>query len=156
LAAGFPRRTIPCWSNHSVGDCTLGTDFCAISLPLALLNRRFEFSGKRPCCRRASWCHLVLPPFRGAIGSRRIFGAQGARPRSATTWASCAGTPVNWLFADILLPGWCSAERSAVSILCSERPAPAFSFVDPRWIMGGLRTLGAPRGGYFRSVTLPI
>ena len=98
LAAVFQDQQFRMGAINSALIAALVTVCCvAISVPLALLNRRYEFPGKN-LLASLLLVPLVLPPFVGAIGIRFIFGAQGALTALCQHVGLVAqGTPVNWL-----------------------------------------------------------
>src|SRR5579871_3583238 len=78
LAAVFRDDRFRAGVFNSTAIAALVTVCCTfISVPLALLNRRYDFPGKG-LLAALLLVPLVLPPFVGAIGIRQIFGAQGA------------------------------------------------------------------------------
>ena len=78
LSAVFQDEQFRMGAINSAVIAALVTVCCVvITVPLALLNRRYEFPGKN-LFASLLLVPLVLPPFVGAIGIRFIFGAQGA------------------------------------------------------------------------------
>ena len=126
----------------------------AISVPLALLNRRFEFRGKS-LLSALLLVPLVLPPFVGAIGIRLIFGAQGALTAFCQHLGLLPpGTPVNWL-ADHPFSGVVVSEAFSLYPILFMNVVTALSFVDPA-LEQAAANLGASVWRVFRSVTLPL
>ncbi|HWM67245.1 MAG TPA: iron ABC transporter permease [Steroidobacteraceae bacterium] len=126
----------------------------AISVPLAILNRRFEFPGKS-LLAAFMLVPLVLPPFVGAIGIRLIFGAQGALTALCQHIGLVPpGTPVNWL-ADHPFGGVVVSEAFSLYPILFVNVVTALSFVDPA-LEQAAANLGASAWRIFRSVTLPL
>jgi iron(III) transport system permease protein len=140
---------------NSAVIAALVTACCAaISVPLALLNRRFEFPGKG-LLSALLLVPLVLPPFVGAIGIRLIFGAQGALTAFCQHLGLLPpGTPVNWL-ADHPFSGVVVSEAFSLYPILFMNVLTALSFVDPA-LEQAAANLGASAWRVFRSVTLPL
>jgi iron(III) transport system permease protein len=155
LTAVFQDQQFRMGAINSAVLATLVTLVCVtISVPLALLNRRFEFRGKS-LLSAALLVPLVLPPFVGAIGIRLMFGSQGALT------ALCQhlhlvppGTPINWL-ADHPLGAVVVSEAFSLYPILFVNVVTALSFVDPALEQAAMN-LGASAGRVFRSVTLPL
>src|ERR1700749_4605578 len=125
-----------------------------ITVPLALLNRRYEFPGKG-LFASLLLVPLVLTPFVGAIGIRFIFGAQG------TLTALCqhlglvaAGTPVN-LLANHTFGAVVASEAFSLYPILFVNLVTALSFVDPS-LEQAAANLGASAWRVFRSITFPL
>lgn len=133
----------------------LVTALCVvISLPLALLNRRYEFRGKASLASMLM-VPLVLPPFVGALGIRQIFGAQGALTAMCQHLGLvAAGTPINWL-AEHQFSGVVISEAFSLYPVLFVNLVTALSFVDPSMEQAAAN-LGASTWRVFRSVTLPL
>jgi iron(III) transport system permease protein len=139
--------------NSAAIACAVTLVCAAISVPLALLTRRFEFRGKA-LVSSLLLVPLVLPPFVGAIGLRQIFGASGALtalcralgliPRDAV---------VSWLtghqFTAVVI-----AEALSLYPMLFLNVAAALSNLDPAMEQAAAN-LGASSRRIFRSVTLP-
>jgi iron(III) transport system permease protein len=140
---------------NSAVIAALVTVLCAaISVPLALLNRRYEFRGKS-LLSAMLLVPLVLPPFVGAIGIRQIFGAQGALTAICQHLGLVApGTPVNWL-TEHQLSGVVVSEAFSLYPILFVNVVTALSFVDPAMEQAAAN-LGASTWRIFRSVTLPL
>ena len=155
LAAVFQDQQFRMGAVNSAVIATLVTLGCtAISVPLALLNRRFEFPGKK-LFASLLLVPLVLPPFVGAIGIRFIFGAQGALTALCQLMGLVpAGTPLNWLahhsFAAVVV-----SEAFSLYPILFVNVVTALSFVDPS-LEQAAANLGASAWRVFRSVTLPL
>jgi iron(III) transport system permease protein len=125
-----------------------------ISLPLALLNRRYEFRGKN-LLSAMLLVPLVLPPFVGAIGIRQIFGAQGALTALCQHVGLVPpGTPVNWL-SEHPFSGVIVSEAFSLYPILFVNVVTALSFLDPAMEQAAAN-LGASAWRVFRSVTLPL
>src|ERR1700749_2829405 len=125
-----------------------------ITVPLALLNRRYEFPGKG-LFASLLLVPLVLPPFVGAIGIRFIFGAQGALTALCQHLGLVAeGTPVNWL-ANHSFSAVVVSEAFSLYPILFVNVLTALSFVDPS-LEQAAANLGASAWRVFRSVTLPL
>ncbi len=69
----------------------------AIALPLAWLADRYDFTGKK-IFSALVLAPMILPPFVGAIGIKRVFGQSGAL-NSALLELGLRDTPIDWLGA---------------------------------------------------------
>jgi iron(III) transport system permease protein len=124
----------------------------AISVPLALLTRRFDFRGKG-VVTSLLLVPLVLPPFVGAIGLRQIFGASGALTAlcRALGLIPPAGA-VSWLTGHEFLAVVIAEALSLYPILFLN-VAAALSNLDPAMEQAAAN-LGASSWRIFRSITL--
>jgi iron(III) transport system permease protein len=155
LTAVFQDQQFRTGAINSAVIAALVTVCCvAISVPLAILNRRFEFPGKS-LLAAFMLVPLVLPPFVGAIGIRLIFGAQGALTALCQHIGLLPpGTPVNWL-ADHPFGGVVVSEAFSLYPILFVNVVTALSFVDPA-LEQAAANLGASAWRIFRSVTLPL
>lgn len=155
LAAVFQDRQFRLGVINSAVIAALVTVCCVvITVPLALLNRRYEFPGKN-LFASLLLVPLVLPPFVGAIGIRFIFGAQGALTALCQHLGLVApGTPVNWL-ADHSFGAVVVSEAFSLYPILFVNVLTALSFVDPS-LEQAAANLGASTLRVFRSVTLPL
>ena len=154
LAAVFQDQQFRMGAINSVVIAALVTVCCvAISVPLALLNRRYEFPGKN-LLASLLLVPLVLPPFVGAIGIRFIFGAQGALTALCQHLGLVPpGTLVNWLAHP--LGAVVVSEAFSLYPILFVNVVTALSFVDPA-LEQAAANLGASAWRVFRSVTLPL
>ncbi len=155
LAAVFRDEQFRSGVINSLVIAALVTVLCAvISIPLALLSRRYEFRGKNLLAAMLL-VPLVLPPFVGAIGIRQIFGAQGALTALCQHlgWIA-AGTPVDWLgrhpFGGVIV-----SEAFSLYPILFVNVMTALSLVDPGMEQAAAN-LGASAIRVFRTVTLPL
>ncbi|MFL6602169.1 MAG: ABC transporter permease [Steroidobacteraceae bacterium] len=140
--------------NSSVIAALVTIACAAISVPLALLSRRFEFRGKS-LLSALLLVPLVLPPFVGAIGIRQIFGAQGALTALCQHLGLLApGTPINWL-AEHPFSGVVTIEAFSLYPILFVNVVTALSYIDPAMEQAAAN-LGASSWRVFRSVTLPL
>jgi iron(III) transport system permease protein len=155
LGAVFQDQQFRTGIANSAVIAVLVTVCCAaISIPLALLNRRFEFPGKN-LLAALLLVPLVLPPFVGAIGIRLIFGARGALTAFCQLLGLVTpGTPINWL-ADHPFSGVVVSEAFSLYPILFVNVVTALSFVDPAMEQAAAN-LGASSWRIFRSVTLPL
>jgi iron(III) transport system permease protein len=155
LAAVFRDEEFRSGVINSVVIGALVTLLCvAISVPLALLNRRYEFGGKSVLSAMLL-VPLVLPPFVGAIGIRQIFGAQGAFTSLCQHLGLVPhGTPINWL-AQHQFSGVVISEAFSLYPILFVNVVTALSFIDPA-LEQAATNLGASAWRVFRSVTLPL
>jgi iron(III) transport system permease protein len=155
LTAVFHDQQFRAGAINSAVIAALVTLYCvAISVPLAILNRRFDFPGKN-LLAALMLVPLVLPPFVGAIGIRLIFGAQGALTALCQHVGLVPpGTPVNWL-ADHPFGGVVVSEAFSLYPILFVNIVTALSFVDPA-LEQAAANLGASAWRIFRSVTLPL
>jgi iron(III) transport system permease protein len=155
LSAVFRDEVFRSGMINSAAIATLVTIVCAlISVPLALLSRRFEFRGKS-LLSTLLLVPLVLPPFVGAIGIRQIFGAQGALTALCQHLGLVPpGTPISWL-ADHPFAGVVLSEAFSLYPILFVNVVTALSYVDPAMEQAATN-LGASAWRVFRSVTLPL
>ena len=138
--------------NSAAIACAVTLLCTAISVPLALLTRRFDFRGKG-AVTSLLLVPLVLPPFVGAIGLRQIFGASGA----LTALCRALGlippdAAVNWLTGHQLLAVVLAEALSLYPILFLN-VAAALSNLDHAMEQAAAN-LGASSWRIFRSITL--
>jgi iron(III) transport system permease protein len=155
LAAVFQDQQFRMGVINSTVIAALVTVCCVvITVPLALLNRRYDFPGKN-LFSSLLLVPLVLPPFVGAIGIRFIFGAQGALTALGQHLGLVAhGTPVNWL-ADHSFSAVVVSEAFSLYPILFVNVLTALSLVDPS-LEQAAANLGASAWRVFRSVTLPL
>ncbi len=155
LSAVFQDQQFRTGVINSSMIAVLVTLFCvALSVPLALLSRRFEFPGKS-LLSALLLVPLVLPPFVGAIGIRFIFGAQGALTALCQHLGLVSpGSPVRWL-ADHPFGGVVVSEAFSLYPILFVNVVTALTFVDPA-LEQAAANLGASAWRVFRSVTLPL
>ncbi|HEY6925763.1 MAG TPA: ABC transporter permease subunit, partial [Steroidobacteraceae bacterium] len=138
--------------NSAAIACAVTALSVALSVPLALLARRFEFRGKG-IVTSMLLVPLVLPPFVGAIGLRQIFGASGA----LTALVRALGllphdAAVNWLTSHQFLAVVIAEALSLYPILFLN-VAAALANLDPAMEQAAAN-LGASSWRIFRSITL--
>jgi iron(III) transport system permease protein len=125
-----------------------------IAFPLALIGQHFDFRGK------LFWSSLVLapmilPPFVGAVGLRRLLGTFGSltvllqrvgilSPHEGINWLSAGGF---WALAALLALG-----LYPIAYLNLQA---ALANIDPA-MLEAARNLGGRRWGNFRRITLPL
>lgn len=155
LSAVFRDQQLRLGVINSAVIAVLVTGLCVVvSVPLALLNRRYEFRGKELLAAMLL-VPLVLPPFVGAIGIRQIFGAKGALTAICQHLGLVApGTPVSWL-AEHQFSGVVVSEAFSLYPILFVNVVAALSYVDPAMEQAAAN-LGAPAWRIFRSVTLPL
>jgi iron(III) transport system permease protein len=128
--------------------CTL------ISVPLALLSRRYDFWGKT-LVNGLLLVPLILPPFVGAIGLRQIIGRFGAFTAIADHAGLIAhGSPVNW-FGSVQLLGIVFIEALSLYPILFLNVSAALANLDPAMEQAAAN-LGAGRWTIFRKITLPL
>ena len=155
LTAVFRDQQFRMGAINSGMIAALVTAFCvAITVPLALLNRRFEFPGKK-LFASLLLVPLVLPPFVGAIGIRFLLGAQGALTALCQHLGLVPqGTPIN-LLAQHSFGAVVVSEAFSLYPILFVNVVTALSFVDPS-LEQAAANLGASAWRVFRSVTLPL
>ena len=155
LAAVFRDEEFRAGMINSAVIAVLVTLVCAaISVPLALLSRRYEFRGKS-LLSALLLVPLVLPPFVGAIGIRRIFGAQGALTALCQHLGLLPpGTPLNWL-AEHPFCGVVIVEAFSLYPILFVNVVTALSYIDPAMEQAAAN-IGASSWRVFRSVTVPL
>ncbi len=140
---------------HSVVIAVSVTAICtAVSVPLALLSRRYDFWGKS-AVNGLLLVPLILPPFVGAIGMRQILGRFGV----LTALAEHAGVvgphaPVFW-FGSAQLVGVILLESLSLYPILFLNVSAALANLDPAMEQAAAN-LGATRWTVFRRVTLPL
>jgi iron(III) transport system permease protein len=134
---------------HSVMIAVSVTALCAaVSVPLALLSRRYDFWGKG-IVSGLLLVPLILPPFVGAIGMRQILGRFGALSALVSP-----GHPVNW-FGSAQLLGVILLESLSLYPILYLNVSAALANLDPAMEQAAAN-LGAGRWTIFRKVTLPL
>jgi iron(III) transport system permease protein len=140
---------------HSVCIAICVTFLCTlISVPLALLSRRYEFAGKG-LVNGLLLVPLILPPFVGAIGMRQILGRFGV----LTALAEHAGlvapnAPVIW-FGSAQILGVILIETLSLYPILFLNVSAALANLDPAMELAAAN-LGARRWTIFRRITLPL
>ena len=119
-----------------------------ISVPLALLARRYDFAGKG-IVNGLLLVPLVLPPFVGAIGMRQILGRVGV-----LTAIFSPHHPVNW-FGSAQLLGIILLESLSLYPILYLNVSAALANLDPAMEQAAAN-LGASRWTIFRRITLPL
>jgi len=138
--------------NSAAIACAVTLLCVAISVPLALLSRRFAFRGKS-VVTSLLLVPLVLPPFVGAIGLRQIFGASGALTALCRTLGLVPqDAAVSWLTSHQFLAVVIAEALSLYPILFLN-VAAALSNLDPAMEQAAAN-LGASSWRIFRSITL--
>jgi iron(III) transport system permease protein len=125
-----------------------------ISIPLALLSRRFDFLGKG-LVNGLLLVPLILPPFVGAIGMRQILGRFGV----LTAIAEKAGwiapnAPMDW-FGSAQILGVILVETLSLYPILFLNVTAALANLDPAMEQAAAN-LGANRWTIFRRITLPL
>jgi iron(III) transport system permease protein len=140
---------------HSLLIAVAVTTTCAvISIPLALLARRFDFKGKS-LVNGLLLVPLILPPFVGAIGMRQILGRFGV----LTSLADHAGliphgSPVDW-FGSARIVGVILVESLSLYPILYLNVSAALANLDPAMEQAAAN-LGATRWTILRRITLPL
>ena len=125
-----------------------------ISVPLALLARRYDFWGKG-IVNGLLLVPLILPPFVGAIGMRQILGRFGVLTAVAGHAGLVSrGTPVNW-FGSAQLLGIILLESLSLYPILYLNVSAALANLDPAMEQAAAN-LGASRWRIFRKITLPL
>jgi iron(III) transport system permease protein len=140
---------------HSVFIAVCVTSLCAVlSVPLALLSRRFDFMGKG-LVNGLLLVPLILPPFVGAIGMRQILGRFGVLTALAEKSGVIAhNAPVNWFGAAQIL-GVIIVETLSLYPILFLNVSAALANLDPAMEQAAAN-LGASRWTIFRRITLPL
>jgi len=131
------------------------TSLCSIiSIPLALLSRRFDFWGKGPV-NALLLVPLILPPFVGAIGMRQILGRFGVLTSVAEHLGLvAANAPVDW-FGSARILGVILVETLSLYPILFLNVSAALANLDPAMEQAAAN-LGASRWTTFRRITLPL
>ena len=134
---------------HSVLIAVSVTGLCAaVSVPLALLSRRYDFWGKG-VVSGLLLVPLILPPFVGAIGMRQMLGRFGVLSALVSP-----GHPVNW-FGSAQLVGVVLLESLSLYPILYLNVSAALANLDPAMEQAAAN-LGAGRWMIFRRITLPL
>ena len=138
----------------AVTTCTL-----LVSLPLAVLNVRYEFRGRR-LLSGLLLAPLVLPPFVGAIGMRLVLGRFGTLTQIASWFFHLfGGQGFNGLGIDFLghhkLAGVIVIEVLHLYPIMLLNLQAALANIDPAMDQAAAN-LGAGRWRRFRRITLPL
>jgi iron(III) transport system permease protein len=131
------------------------TGLCAvISIPLALLSRRYDFVGKG-LVNGLLLVPLILPPFVGAIGMVQILGRLGAlTAASEDAGFFSPGKPINW-FGTARIFGVILVEALSLYPILFLNVSAALANLDPAMEQAAAN-LGAGRWRIFRKITLPL
>jgi iron(III) transport system permease protein len=131
------------------------TTLCTIiSVPLALLSRRYDFHGKT-LVNGLLLVPLVLPPFVGAIGMRQILGRFGVLTAVVHhVGIISANTPINW-FGSAQILGIIFIETLSLYPILFLNVSAALANLDPAMEQAAAN-LGAKRSTIFRRITLPL
>ncbi len=140
---------------HSAAIAICVTLLCSvISLPLAVLNSRYDFKGKS-LFSGLLLVPLILPPFVGAIGMRQILGRFGVLTSLATHAGLVAhGAPVDW-FGSFRIGGIVLLESLSLYPILYLNVSAALANLDPAMTQAAAN-LGAGRWTIFRKITLPL
>ncbi len=121
-----------------------------IALPLAILNQRYDFAGRK-LLGGLLLVPLVLPPFVGAIGMRFLFSRLG--PLSSI-FGFANGAGFDWL-GKARFFGVIVVEALALYPVMLLNLQAALANIDPAMEQAALN-LGASRWTAFRRITLPL
>jgi iron(III) transport system permease protein len=140
---------------HSVMIAICVTLFCTlVSVPLALLSRRYDFWGKG-LVNGLLLVPLILPPFVGAIGMRQILGRFGVLTAVATRAGFIPpNSPVNW-FGSAQILGVILVETLSLYPILFLNVSAALANLDPAMEQAAAN-LGAKKWTIFRRITLPL
>ncbi len=127
----------------------------AMSLPLALLNDRYEFIGK-PLVTPLLLLPMILPPFVGALGFIQVFGRFGAvNSLLASLGIVEFGRGPDWLGGDGRFWSVCVVEALHLYPIMFLNVMAALANVDPS-LEDAASNLGCGRARRFFSITLPM
>ena len=144
------------WSlAHSLLIAIAVTTLCTvISIPLALLGRRYDFMGKG-LVNGLLLVPLILPPFVGAIGMRQLLGRFGVLTSFAEhAHLVAANAPVDW-FGSARIVGVILVETLSLYPILYLNVSAALANLDPAMEQAAAN-LGAKRWTIFRRITLPL
>src|SRR4051794_12194148 len=126
-----------------------------VSVPLAMLSVRFDFSGKR-LMSGLLLVPLILPPFVGAIGMRQILGRFGVLTAIAQDIGLVSRDhPIEWFGGSARLAGVILIEALALYPILYLNVTAALANLDPA-LERAAANLGASRWTVFRRITLPL
>ena len=126
----------------------------ALALPLAWLGDRFDFAGRRTLSALLL-APLILPPFVGAIGIRKILGQEGALNALLHAGGLLRGhQAIDWLGS---YPLWGMVSLNALHLypILYLNVAAALANVDPA-MEEAAENLGCTGWRKFRRITLPL
>jgi iron(III) transport system permease protein len=121
-----------------------------LALPLAVLNSRYEFTG-RAFFSSMLLVPMVLPPFVGAIGTRLLLGRFGPL---TLLFGDVEGRGVDWL-GSLRIFGVVAVEALGLYPIIWLNLQAALANVDPM-LERAAANLGATRWQVFRRVTFPL
>jgi iron(III) transport system permease protein len=126
----------------------------ALALPLAWLGDRFDFAGRK-ALSALLLAPLVLPPFVGAIGIRKILGREGALNALLHTGGLLRGPQaIDWL-GSYPLAGMVALNALHLYPILYLNVAAALANVDPA-MEEAAENLGCTGWRKFRRITLPL
>lgn len=140
---------------NSLALAAVVTILCnVIAFPLALVGQHFDFRGKL-FWSMAVLVPLVLPPFVGAVGMRRLLGTFG----SLTVVLQHLGILEPWQGVDWLASGgfWALAGLMALGLypIAYLNLQASLANIDPA-MLEAARNLGGTRWGNFWKITVPL
>jgi iron(III) transport system permease protein len=155
IAAVFSDPLLRDGLMHSAFIAISVTVLCSVvSIPLALLSRRYDFVGKG-LVNGLLLVPLILPPFVGAIGMRQILGRFGVLTALAEKSGLVApNAPVDW-FGSAQILGVILVETLSLYPILFLNVSAALANLDPAMEQAAAN-LGASRWTIFRRITLPL
>ncbi len=127
--------------------CTL------VSLPLALINTRFEFPGKA-LLTGLLLTPMIMPPFVGAIGFQRFFARRGSVNLALMDWG-VINEPIEWLSEGNMFWAVVILEVLHLYPIMYLNLSAALANIDPS-LEEMASTLGVSRWRQFKDVVWPL
>ena len=127
--------------------CTL------LSLPLAVINARYNFPGKK-LLAGLLLTPMVMPPFVGAIGFQRFFARRGSINLLLLD-SGIISTPIEWLQGDRVFWAVVLLEVLHLYPIVYLNLTAALANIDPS-LEEMATTLGAPRWRQFKDIVWPL
>ena len=124
-----------------------------MSLPLAVLNVRYEFRGKG-LLGGLLLVPLVLPPFVGAVGMKQVLGRSGPLTQALEFVGFDLPMGVDWL-GSLRLPGIVAVMALHLYPIMLLNLQASLANIDPAMEQAAAN-LGASRWTIFRKITLPL
>ena len=139
---------------NSLGIGIAVTIGCTIlTLPLALINVRFDFPFK-PLLSGLLLVPMVMPPFVGAIGIQRFFARRGSVNLVLMEWG-IIDRPIDWLGPETMFWAVVLLEVLHLYPIMYLNLTAALANIDPS-MEEMAKTLGVPRWRQYRDIVWPL
>lgn len=124
-----------------------------ISLPLAIINAKFEFRGKG-LLSGLLLVPMVMPPFVGAIGIQRFFARRGSVNLQLMEWG-WIDAPIDWLGPENMFWAVVVLEVLHLYPIMYLNLTAALANIDPS-VEEMATTLGVPRWRQYKDIIWPL